>query len=274
MLTSKTWQVKEEDGVEYLTVPSFSRSGLVRHCFTTSRGGFSPEPYGMNLGIASKDDPGNVLRNYERIAYVLGSYPGNWTVSAQVHGDKILRVGVTERGQGVVRPREIEGIDGLITNRPQVGLVTIHADCVPLYFLDPVRKAIGLAHAGWRGTVQKIGARMIERMQEDFGTDPEDLLTAIGPSIGPCCFEVGPEVAEQFAAHFPADADAVIRPAQTEGKYMLDLWETNRRIMVDCGVMQDKITVTDLCTACHADVFHSWRKNKAPGRMAAILELI
>lgn len=274
MLTSKTWQVKEEAGVEYLTIPSFSRSGLVRHCFTTSRGGFSPEPYGMNLGIANKDDPGNVLRNYEKIAYVLGSYPGNWTVSAQVHGDKILRVGVTERGQGVVRPREIEGIDGLITNRPQVGLVTIHADCVPLYFLDPVRKAIGLAHAGWRGTVQKIGARMIERMQEDFGTDPEDLLTAIGPSIGPCCFEVGPEVAEQFAAHFPADTDAVIRPAQTEGKYMVDLWETNRRIMVDCGVMQDKITVTDLCTACHADVFYSWRKNKAPGRMAAILELI
>ena len=115
---------------------------------------------------------------------------------------------------------------------------------------------------------------MIERMQEDFGTDPEDLLTAIGPSIGPCCFEVGPEVAEQFAAHFPADTDAVIRPSQTEGKYMVDLWETNRRIMVDCGVMQDKITVTDLCTACHADVFHSWRKNKAPGRMAAILELI
>ena len=115
---------------------------------------------------------------------------------------------------------------------------------------------------------------MIERMQEDFGTDPDDLLTAIGPSIGPCCFEVGPEVAEQFAAHFPADTDAVIRPAQTEGKYMVDLWETNRRIMVDCGVMQDKITVTDLCTACHADVFHSWRKNKAPGRMAAILELI
>lgn len=274
MMESDTWKVREEDGLIYLTVPAFERSGLVRHCFTGRTGGFSPQPYDLNLGISGGDDPENVLRNYEKIAYIIGSFPGNLVVSAQVHKDRILRVGVLDRGKGVTRPREMEGIDGLITDRPQVGLVTIHADCVPLYFLDPVKKAIGLAHAGWRGTVQKIGKSMTQRMQSDFGSDPADLLAAIGPSIGPCCFEVGEEVAAEFRRAFPEWQEELIRTGEEEGKYYVDLWETNRQTMLSAGIPAENITVTQLCTACHPDVFHSYRKTKSPGRMAAILELI
>ena len=274
MLESKTLTVQEEGGLCYITIPAFEKTGLVRHCFTTRLGGVSPEPYGMNLGISGADAPENVRRNYERIAYAIGSFPGNLVVSAQVHGTEILRVGVLDRGKGVVFPREMEAIDGLITDRSQVGLVTIHADCVPLFFLDPRRKAIGLAHAGWRGTVGKIGAKMIRRMQEDFGSDPADLLTAIGPSIGPCCFEVGEDVAQQFESVFMDQRAELIRPAKSSGKFYVDLWEANRQTMLSEGVLPEHITVTDLCTACHSDVFHSHRKTKSPGRMAAILELI
>ncbi|MBQ7916682.1 MAG: laccase domain-containing protein, partial [Firmicutes bacterium] len=115
---------------------------------------------------------------------------------------------------------------------------------------------------------------MIERMQSDFDTAPADLLAAIGPSIGPCCFEVGADVAQQFAGIFPRDAQDLIRKAETEGKYYVNLWEANRRTLMDGGVLPENITVTDVCTACHADVFHSYRKTKSPGRMAAILELV
>lgn len=274
MLKSDTWRVKAEGDFLYLTIPAFEQTGLVRHCFTTKLGGASPEPYGMNLSITGKDAPENVLENYERVAYAIGSFPGNLTVSAQVHGTRILRVGVLDRGKGVILPREMEGIDGLVTNRSQVGLVTIHADCVPLFFLDPVRKAIGLAHAGWRGTVGKIGAKMLQRMQEDFGSDPADLLTAIGPSIGPCCFEVGQDVAEAFSEAFPVYREKLIRPAKEKDKFYVDLWEANRLQMIEGGVLPEHITVTDVCTACHSDVFHSYRKTKSPGRMAAILELV
>lgn len=274
MLESKTLTVQEEGELCYITIPAFEKTGLVRHCFTTRLGGVSPEPYGMNLGISGADAPENVRRNYERIAYAIGSFLGNLVVSAQVHGTEILRVGVLDRGKGVVFPREMEAIDGLITDRSQVGLVTIHADCVPLFFLDPRRKAIGLAHAGWRGTVGKIGAKMIRRMQEDFGSDPADLLAAIGPSIGPCCFEVGEEVAKQFESVFMDHRAELIRPAKSSGKFYVDLWEANRQTMLSEGVLPEHITVTDLCTACHSDVFHSHRKTKSPGRMAAILELI
>lgn len=183
---------------------------------------------------------------------LLEAFPGNLVVSAQVHGTEILRVGVLDRGKGVVFPREMEAIDGLITDRSQVGLVTIHADCVPLFFLDPRHKAIGLAHAGWRGTVGKIGAKMIRRMQEDFGSDPADLLAAIGPSIGPCCFEVGEDVEKQFEAAFADHRAELIRPAKSSGKFYVDLWEANRQTMLSEGVLPEHITVTDLCTACHS----------------------
>ncbi|MBQ7064738.1 MAG: peptidoglycan editing factor PgeF [Firmicutes bacterium] len=273
MLQSRTWQVNEDAGVIYLTIPAFTKTGMVRHGFSTRVGGLSPSPFGMNLSISSEDDPRNVRLNYERMAYVLESYTGNMVVSAQVHGTDILRVGVMDRGKGVTIPREMEAIDGLVTDQSQVCLVTIHADCVPLFFLDPVHRAIGLAHAGWRGTLDQIGSKMVARMQSEFESKPEDLLAAIGPSIGPCCFEVGADVAEGFAARYQGQPD-IVRAAGTPGKYMVDLWEANRLTLTGAGVLPDRITVTDICTCCNADIFHSYRKTRTPGRMAAFLELI
>ena len=272
-LTSRTWNVHEQDGTVYFTVPSFEQTGLVRHGFSSRIGGFSRDPYGMNLSITSDDDPENVLLNYRKMAGILGCKAEDMVVSAQVHGTQILRVGRSDRGKGVTRPREITGIDGLITDEPDVCLVTIHADCVPVYLLDPVKKAIGLAHAGWRGTAAQIVAVTVRHMQEAFGTDPADLIAAIGPSIGPDCFECGEELIPEFEKTFGAEARRFFRRAEAPGKYYGDLWEANRTALIASGVRPESITVTDLCTACRPDIFHSYRKTKTPGRMAAFLEL-
>ena len=272
-LTSRTWTVHEQDGTLYFTVPSFEKTGLVRHGFSSRLGGFSKEPYGLNFGITGGDDPETLLCNYRKMAGILGCEAEDMVVSAQVHGTEVLRVGREDRGKGVTRPREITGIDGLITNEPDVCLVTIHADCVPVYLLDPVKKAIGLAHAGWRGTAAQIAALTVRRMQEEFGTEPADLIAAIGPSIGPDCFECGEELIPESEKTFGAEAERFFRKAETPGKYYGDLWEANRAALSGCGVRPERVTVTDLCTACRPDVFHSYRKTKTPGRMAAFLEL-
>lgn len=282
MFSSQIFQVHQSGSSTYLTIPAFSATGMVEHLFPTRLGGCSPEPLGLNFSLTSTDDPANVRSNYAWAAEVLHGSAEDFVVSAQVHGTEILRVTAANRGCGVTRPRDIAGIDGLTTNEPGIILATIHADCVPIYFLDPVHKAIALAHAGWRGTAAGIASRMMERMKQEYGTDPSDLLCAIGPSIGPDCFEVRDDVRSQFASAFPAIADRIIREhplnASEEGyrkdpKYLIDLWEANRYRLLEGGVRAENVTVTDLCTCSHADVFHSYRKTGTAGRMAAMLKL-
>ena len=274
-LTSVALTVHEEGNLYYLTFPSFDRTGLVRHCFSTRRGGVSQGYFAsMNLGFGRGDDETCVLENYRRICYVLGIYAGDLVFSDQVHGDRILYVDQQDRGKGIVQPVEMEEVDGLITDRPQVALVTLYADCVPLYFLDPVKKVIGLAHSGWRGTVQEIGRKMVERFAADFHSDPQDILAGIGPSIGPCCFEVGPEVVEAFAETFPEWIEDVARMPAGKVKAHIDLWETNRRILERAGLLPDHITVPDICTTHRPEYFHSHRRSGGNrGSQAAILEL-
>lgn len=179
-----------------------------------------------------------------------------------------------------MRPKQIEGVDALITNSREVALMTYHADCPSIFLLDPIRKAIGLAHAGWRGTVLEIAAKTAQKMNERYGSRPEDLLAGIGPSIGPCCFEVGEDVAGIFEAMFPEYANDIVHPkteGQTgdDGKWTVDLWEANRRILLDAGLREENITVTDLCTKCREEYFYSHRRQgNARGTMAAFIELI
>lgn len=274
--TSNTLGIHREGALYYITFPSFEKTGLVRHLYSTRRGGVSQGALGpMNLGFSRGDDPQAVLENYRRISFVSDIYAGDMVLSDQVHGDRILYVDQQDRGKGIMKPKEMEGFDGLITDQPQVCLVAFFADCVPLFFLDPVRKIIGLAHAGWRGTVLEIGRKMVERMCQDFGCDAADILAGIGPSIGPCCFEVGEDVKEQFAAAFPAWRDQIIRPAENPEKSYVDLWQTNRKILERAGLRPEHITVTDLCTKCQEEYFHSHRRmGSVRGTQAAFLELI
>ena len=262
----------KKDGVEYLTFPELERFPGLVHSFSTRIGGVSPGAYAsMNLNFRRGDSDENVLENYRCFCRAAGFDFDGLVASAQDHHTFLRRVGEAERGVGFTRPRDMESVDGLCTDVPGVALVTSYADCVPLYFFDPRRRAIALAHAGWRGTVARIGEKMVRKMQSEFGSDPASLIAAVGPSIGPCCYEVDAPVRDRVLAL------SDIRPAEVmtdlhNGKYMLNLWECNRRILAAAGVRN--LSVGEVCTKCHPELFFSHRAmGQARGGMVAMMEL-
>lgn len=254
----------EEDGqeLEYLTFPSFEESGMVKHLITTRLGGVSSgELATMNLSFTRGDREENVLENYRRVGRVLGCGPEDMAASHQTHTVNIRHVTASDRGKGIVAPRDYDNIDGLMTDEKGIALVTYYADCVPLLFLDPVHRAIGLAHSGWRGTVNRMGKHMMEAMAEAFGSRPAEMIAAVGPSICQACYEVGEEVAEQFLQLFRGreSSDGIVTPGKAEGKYQLDLWQANRLILEEAGIPQRSISVTDICTCHNRDYLFSHR---------------
>lgn len=259
-------------GVSYLTVPSFSAFSFIHHAFSTRAGGVSQAEFSsMNLSFGRGDPDENVLKNYHLFCDAAGFDFDSLTASAQDHHTIVRRVTKEDRGVGIYKPKDRLSVDGLVTNEPGVTLVTYYADCVPLYFLDPVHRAIGLAHAGWRGTVAGMGQKMVEAMQKEFGCDPRDLIAAVGPSIGSCCYEVDGPVAGAFAAHPEWKPETLLKDCGA-GKYMLDLWEANRRILCGAGVLPEHITVSELCTQCNADWLYSHRASGGKrGGLAAFL---
>ena len=180
-------------------------------------------------------------------------------LSFQTHTVNIRRVTEEDEGKGVVRERGYTDVDGLITDVPGLCLVTLYADCVPLYFLDPVKKAIGLSHSGWKGTAAQMGRRTVEEMRRAFDSNPEDILACIGPSICKDCYEVGPEVAEAFQKAFAPELSARMLEAKENGKYQLDLWEANRQILLGAGILPEHLAVTDICTMCNSQWLFSHR---------------
>ena len=190
-------------GVTWLSFPALEETGLVSHAFSTRMGGVSKGPFAtMNLSFTRGDDPEDVKENYRRMANALEVDLNRMVLTFQTHTTNVRVVTDEDFGKGVMRDRDYRDIDGLITNIPGVTLVTFFADCVPLYFVDTKKHVIGLSHSGWRGTVHRMGAETIRRMTEVFGTDPTDVVACIGPSICQDCYEVGPEVIEQFRNSF------------------------------------------------------------------------
>lgn len=257
----------------YYTVPSFEDTGLVKHGFSTRQGGVSKSPLNtLNLGMRKNDLKENLYKNYKIFGEALGIPMKNMVLSDQVHGDKILKVGRKDRGKGLLKESTIEGIDGLVTDEKGVALVTFYADCVPLFLLDPVHEAIGLAHAGWKGTVKKIGGKTLEKMMELYGTKPEESLIAIGPSIGACCFEVEEEVISYIEDTF--DNPQQYYDPVPNGKYMANLWKLNKNQFLQMGVQEKNITVSGLCTKCNKETFFSHRGDHGnTGSLAAIFQL-
>ncbi len=283
--------------LEYLTFDSLEQTGIVKHLFTTRTGGVSKGIYSsMNLSFTRGDEPQDVLQNYERIGKVLGCGVEDMVASHQTHTTNIRRITASDRGKGVVCPRDYEDVDGIITNEKQIALVTYYADCVPLYFVDCENKAIGLAHSGWRGTVQQMGAHMVRAMQEQFGTNPKKLIAAIGPSICQECYEVSEEVAVAFQEllqsinaeeivkeiqesdcyqHLDNKVRQILEPGKSEGKYQLDLWLANLVILRNAGIPLKQIEVTDICTCHNADYLFSHRASEGKrGNLAAFLMLM
>lgn len=262
------------DSIEYLTFPALVKTGMVGHLFTTRLGGVSTgDCASMNLSFTRGDDAEAVLENYRRICKVLAVSPEDIVASVQTHTTNIRHVTAADKGKGVVRPQDYQEIDGLITDEPGVVLACFFADCVPLYFVDPVRHAIGLAHSGWRGTVDGMGACMLRKMQETFGSRPSDCIAAIGPSICRDCYEVSEDVASQFAAHF--DGTDVVTPGREPGKYQLDLWLANKLVLMGAGVPEEQISVTDICTCHNPDYLFSHRASHGRrGNLAAFLYIL
>lgn len=273
---SGTTELKEKNHVPYIQFKNLSATGIVKHGFSTRKGGVSTGIFSsMNLNFKRGDDPDAVLENYRRMAAALNMRVEDMVLSDQTHTTNVRVITEEDRGKGILRPQDYSDVDGMITNVPEIVLVTSYADCVPLYFVDPVRKAIGLSHSGWKGTVGHIGQKTVWKMHEVYGSEPKDIVAAIGPSICQSCYEVSDDVAEAFRANFTADEAADILLDKGNGKYQLDLWKANWYVLTDAGLLPEHLSVTDLCTACHPDLLWSHRKtNGQRGGLSAFLSLI
>ena len=276
MVGQGLWQNyrKTDEGVplEFLTFPLLEETGIVKHLFSTRLGGVSQgDCASMNFSMDRGDSRENVLTNFGRIAQVLGCGIDDMTASHQTHTTNIRRMTEADRGKGILRKRDYQDVDGMVTDVPGLVLVTFYADCVPLYFVDPVHRAIGLAHSGWRGTAGRMGERMVEAMGRQFGSRPEDIRAAIGPSICRDCYEVSGEVALQFE---DMPGSGVVTPGKKPGKYQLDLWLANRLILEQAGIRRDHIAVTDICTCHNSEYLFSHRASGGRrGNLGAFLML-
>ncbi len=247
---------------------------VVNHCFSTRFGGVSKGIFeSMNLSFTRGDDEKDVLENFRRIAACMDSEPKNMVSSNQTHTTNVLEVTKSHAGNGIVRANELVDVDGMITNEPGLILSTFYADCVPLYFVDRENRAIGLSHSGWKGTVGRIGRETIKLMSQKYGTKPENLICAIGPSICMDCYEVSRDVADKFADEFKGYEADILKDKGDE-KYLLDLWRANEIVLLEAGVKKENIAVTNICTCCNSKLLFSHRATKGKrGNLGAFLML-
>lgn len=271
----KILEEKVSNGVRYLIYPLLEKTGLVKHGFSTRIGGISEGCLGsMNLSFSRGDKEMAVRENFRRMANALGVAQDSFVFSAQTHTTNVRKVTLEDKGKGIIKPLDYQDIDGLITNIPGICLTTFYADCVPLYFIDPVHKAIGLSHSGWRGTVGKMGQVTLEKMHEEYGTEAKEVIAAIGPSICQNCYEVSEDVILEFKKQFQEKHWDSLFYKKQNGKYQLDLWKANEIILLGSGVRKENIAVTNLCTCCNSDILFSHRaSNGKRGNLAAFLAL-
>ncbi len=259
MLKSSSLKVNRNGSLCFITFKKFEKHKEIVHAFTTRHGGVSDGYFGkMNLSFNVGDDRDRVIENYRIISKAIDINPDNLVLSQQTHTANVITVTKKNRGTGIFRGYDYSDVDGLVTNVPGVALVTHSADCCILAFYDPERRVIAASHAGWRGTVAEIGKITVEKMQREFGCRPEDIIVGIAPSIGKCCYEVDIPVYEQFEKLKYLDMQTVFTKKEN-GKFMLDLWEANRRILINSGVKDANIDITDICTNCFSEDFHSHR---------------
>ena len=254
---------KKQDTLEYLVAEGIT----VPHCFTTRLGGVSTGTQSsLNLAIGRGDSPENVRQNLGILTGALGMDMEKLVLTRQTHSD-IVRV-VTEADCNGPFHRDYPECDALVTNTPGICLLVFTADCTPLLFHDPVTGAVGAAHAGWRGTVQSIGAKTVEAMVKNFGAKPEDIRAAIGPNIGFCHFETDADVPEAVREAFGSEAEQYI--LKKGEKYFLDLKAINAMVLRRAGVRH--IEISDACTMCSPDVFWSHRVTRGErGSQGAII---
>lgn len=267
--------LKEKMGIRYFQFPLLEMCEEVSHGFSTRIGGKSVGEYAsMNFSFTRGDDSNAVRENYRRMGTVLEMPWERCVLSHQTHTTNVRKVTEEDAGKGICKPRDYHDVDGLITNERQLPLVTFFADCVPLYFVDPVHHAIGLSHSGWRGTVNGMGKETLCAMKREYGTEASDVIACIGPSICGNCYEVGEEVAKVFRKRFSDDQENKILRKQENGRYLLNLWKANEKILLEAGILPKHLAVTDVCTKCNPDLLYSHRvMGEKRGNLAAFLML-
>lgn len=265
--------------IPVLTFPLIRETGVAEGVFTTRLGGVSGQEKGeehlssLNLSFTRGDRPENVRENFRRVADELGVTADRFVFTDQTHTDHVRVVTEADAGCGLTRERTYQDIDALVTDVPGLVLSVFVADCVPVAVVDPVRRAIGLAHSGWRGTAAGITEKMIRCMTAQYGSDPKDLVCAIGPSICRDCYEISEDVAEQFARAF-AGHESEILTDKHNGHYQLDLWKANELVLRRAGVPAAHISVTGICTCCNKEVLFSHRgAHGMRGNLGAFLML-
>ncbi|MGQ9511617.1 peptidoglycan editing factor PgeF [Thermodesulfitimonas sp.] len=238
------------------------------HAFTTRLGGVSEGPFAtLNLGFTVGDVPERVLVNRRLLATALGYDPARMVAGRQVHGEKVAVVTVREAGAGACRPETaLDATDGLTTSEAGLALMVFFADCVPVLLADMVKRVIAVVHAGWRGTAREITRRALGVMAANLQVAPAHCVAAIGPAIGPCCYEVDEPVAAVFR---PWGEKVTWRQGD---KWRVDLWEANRETLIAAGIPPEQIAVIRLCTCCHPELFFSYRRDGVKtGRMAGVI---
>ena len=278
------------DNVPYITFNSFKDVKWLNCGFSTRYGGVSRGCFSsMNMSFMRGDDPKDVMENIRLFSASAGFKPENIVMPHQCHTTNVETVGDKDKGRGVQLsllrnengavlsdiPGTEEEIDGQITNRPDVVLYVLGADCVPVFIVDTEKRVVSAVHAGWKGTVNDIAGAAIEKMKSEFGTCLKDIKAVIGPSICQDCYEVSEDVADVFIKKYYVASDSfydlnlrgtdIVRPASGDfkdnptGKYYLNLWEANRVNLIKAGVPESNIEISGLCTRCHPDMFFSHR---------------
>lgn len=242
--------------------PLFQREIGLQHGFSTRKGGVSKEHLAsLNLSFSVEDAKENVLENFRRIGERFGKTPEDFVLSKQSHETKVLKVGTKDRGKGITKDRDYEGIDALITDEKGIILSCFSADCVPILFYDPIHKAVGACHSGWRGTKGKILQNVVEEMRKHFSSNPAEILIAIGPSICKEQYVVSEDLALSFLEDYPDVGENSSSPIQriSKDKFQLDLWDLNRRIALDSGIKEEHISISGYCTMENPELFFSHR---------------
>ena len=259
----------QPDTVRYFTFNSLTDCGI-KHAILTRRGGVSPQPWqSLNVGATVGDDQVRVTENRRRSFEVMGFDYGSLFDVWQVHGNNVVCAD---------KPRltdySYQKADAILTNKTQIALFMRFADCVPIFLYDPIQKIIGLVHAGWMGTVNRVSTKAINIMHARYGSKPNNILAAMGPSIGPDHYQIGVDVMTKVREAFGQDASGLLSTKHDHGKlgYYLNLWNANKLVLEQAGVHE--IEIASICTACYVEDWYSYRAEKGnTGRFGAIITL-
>lgn len=262
-------------GVTLLQFERLARVGGVLHFVSTRSGGVSQFPYNsLNLSLQVGEDAALVRQNRQRLASALGLESSQFVSPTQVHGSDVAIIASRDRSGAISDPvAAVPDADALITDVPGVVPMLMSADCVLVLLCDPIHRVVGIAHAGWRGTLQRVVTATVRRMISEFGSEPRDLVAGLTPSIGPCCYEVDTDVLRQVQATFPYWR-SLLRPHPNRNKAFLDLWHANHAQLIESGLGPEQIESAATCTKCHTDTFYSDRARRPTGRFAAGIMLM